>query len=323
MSEKKIPNWGKKSQPQNNVRRVDVDEFDVGNGTLREVDKKSLYPDPNQPRRTFNDESLVELKESIETNGLLQPIIVCEVDNDDGIGKYRIIAGERRWRAAMLSDRIERVAIVIRSDISDTLKVLLAQIAENIHRENMSVIETAACYKKVLDAVDGNTEKAISLLNISKTRFSTTIGLNKSDANVKKLAEEGITKDVDTLAALNVLAKLSPEKANDTVEQIRSGEISEKGMRKTVTDLVREEKKSKSHVKDKKIVKTPEVTVDDPEVLVSEKSDDDTVALYAIELTKELMGDLVTFLKEKENTDDYLLIKKVLVALENAKKKGD
>ena len=98
MSEKKIPNWGKKSQPQNNVRRVDVDEFDVGNGTLREVDKKSLYPDPNQPRRTFNDESLVELKESIETNGLLQPIIVCEVDNDDGMGKYRIIAGERRWR---------------------------------------------------------------------------------------------------------------------------------------------------------------------------------------------------------------------------------
>lgn len=56
---------------------------------------------------------------------------------------------------------------------------------------------------------------------------------------------------------------------------------------------------------------------------MSEENNDDTVALYAIELTKELMGDLVTFLKEKENTDDYLLIKKVLVALENAKKKGD
>jgi ParB-like chromosome segregation protein Spo0J len=90
---------------------------------------------------------------------------------------------------------------------------LLAQIAENVHRENMTIIETAESYKRVLDAVDGDTEKAIKLLNVSKTRFSTTIGLNKSDEKVRELAKDGVTKDVDALAGLNVLASLNAEKA--------------------------------------------------------------------------------------------------------------
>ena len=329
MSEKK-PTWGSKTKSVSGQKRVDVREFEAEAGVLREVDKNSVFPDPTQPRQTFSDEALTELKESIEENGLLQPILVVEDAKEDGVGKYRIIAGERRWRAAMLSEKILRLQVVIRNDISDELKILLAQIAENVHRENMTIIETAESYKRVLDAVDGDTEKAIKLLNVSKTRFSTTMGLNKADEKVRELAKEGVTKDVDTLAGLNVLASLNEEKANDVIDKIREGEISKNGIRKTVSDLVKEEKKSlKQNKKAKAAEGEIKPTIDENNSVATphreemQAKNEAIERVYSVELDGVLKEELVDFLKEKENSDDFLLIKKVLLALENAKEKGE
>ena len=334
MSEKK-PTWGSKTKSVSGQKRVDVREFEAEAGVLREVDKNSIFPDPTQPRQTFSDETLTELKESIEENGLLQPILVVEDAKDDGIGKYRIIAGERRWRAAMLSEKVLRLQVVIRNDISGELKVLLAQIAENVHRDNMTIIETAESYKRVLDAVDGDTEKAVKLLNVSKTRFSTTMGLNKADEKVRELAKEGVTKDVDALAGLNVLASLNEEKANDVIVKIRDGEISKTGIRKTVSDLVKEEKKARKQNKTAKAEAEAEAeaeikltVVENDSVATQHREDiqaeNETIErVYSVELNGGLMEELVDFLKEKENSDDYFLIKKVLLALKNAKKLGE
>ena len=334
MNEKK-PTWGSKTKPLSGQKRVDVSAFEIETGVLREVDKNSIFPDPTQPRQIFSDEAMTELKESIEENGLLQPILVIEDAKEDGIGKYRIIAGERRWRAAMSSEKIRRLQVVIRNDISDELKILLAQIAENVHRENMTIIETAESYKRVLDAVDGDTEKAVKLLNVSKTRFSTTIGLNKADEKVRELAKEGVTKDVDTLAGLNVLASLNEEKANDVIDKIREGEISKNGIRKTVSDLVKEEKKARKQNKTAKAEAEAEAeaeikltVVENDSVATQHREDiqaeNETIErVYSVELNGGLMEELVDFLKEKENSDDYFLIKKVLLALKNAKKLGE
>lgn len=329
MSEKK-PTWGSKTKSVSGQKRVDVREFEAEAGVLREVDKNSVFPDPTQPRQTFSDEALTELKESIEENGLLQPILVVEDAKEDGVGKYRIIAGERRWRAAMLSEKILRIQVVIRNDISDELKILLAQIAENVHRENMTIIETAESYKRVLDAVDGDTEKAIKLLNVSKTRFSTTMGLNKADEKVRELAKEGVTKDVDTLAGLNVLASLNEEKANDVIDKIREGEISKNGIRKTVSDLVKAEKKAlKQNKKEKAAEAEVKLTIDENNSVATphreemQAKNEAIERVYSVELDGVLKEELVDFLKEKENSDDFLLIKKVLLALENAKEKGE
>ena len=328
------PSWGSKPK-KSGEKRVDVSEFEAEAGVLREVDKNSIFPDPTQPRQTFSDETLTELKESIEENGLLQPILVVEDAKDDGIGKYRIIAGERRWRAAMLSEKVLRLQVVIRNDISGELKVLLAQIAENVHRDNMTIIETAESYKRVLDAVDGDTEKAVKLLNVSKTRFSTTMGLNKADEKVRELAKEGVTKDVDALAGLNVLASLNEEKANDVIVKIRDGEISKTGIRKTVSDLVKEEKKARKQNKTAKAEAEAEAeaeikltVVENDSVATQHREDiqaeNETIErVYSVELNGGLMEELVDFLKEKENSDDYFLIKKVLLALKNAKKLGE
>jgi ParB/RepB/Spo0J family partition protein len=333
MSEKK-PTWGSKTKSVSGQKRVDVREFEAEAGVLREVDKNSVFPDPTQPRQTFSDEALTELKESIEENGLLQPILVVEDAKEDGVGKYRIIAGERRWRAAMLSEKILRLQVVIRNDISDELKILLAQIAENVHRENMTIIETAESYKRVLDAVDGDTEKAIKLLNVSKTRFSTTMGLNKADEKVRELAKEGVTKDVDTLAGLNVLASLNEEKANDVIDKIREGEISKNGIRKTVSDLVKAEKKALKQNKKEKAAEAEaeaevKLTIDENNSVATphreemQAKNEAIERVYSVELDGVLKEELVDFLKEKENSDDFLLIKKVLLALENAKEKGE
>ena len=331
MNEKK-PTWGSKTKPLSGQKRVDVSAFEIETGVLREVDKNSIFPDPTQPRQIFSDEAMTELKESIEENGLLQPILVIEDAKEDGIGKYRIIAGERRWRAAMSSEKIRRLQVVIRNDISDELKILLAQIAENVHRENMTIIETAESYKRVLDAVDGDTEKAVKLLNVSKTRFSTTIGLNKADEKVRELAKEGVTKDVDALAGLNVLASLNEEKANDVIDKIREGEISKNGIRKTVSDLVKAEKKAlKQNKKEKAAEAEAEVklTIDENNSVATphreemQAKNEAIERVYSVELDGVLKEELVDFLKEKENSDDFLLIKKVLLALENAKEKGE
>lgn len=306
MSEKK-PNWGAKSKTTSLPKRIDMSDLGDDNVILKEVNKQSLYPDPNQPRQEFNEESLAELKTSIEKNGLLQPILVTEEPQGDD-KKYRIIAGERRWRAIMASDSIHRIQVVIRNDISDELKILLAQISENIHRENMTVIETATSYKRVLEAVNGDVDRAIQLLHISRTRFSTTIGLNNADELVKELAQEGITKDVDALASLNVLASLNSEKATEAIEQIRTGEISKKGLRKTVSELVKEEKQAKKQSNNN--------TSDKATKNIRAKKE----RVFSVDLSQSLMEDLVAFLIERQDDEENAFIKDVLLALKNAKK---
>ena len=185
----------------------------------------------------------------------------------------------------------------------------------------------------MLDAVEGDTDKAIKLLNVSRTRFSTILGLNKSDEKVRELATDGITKDVDALAGLNVLATINADKASETVEKIRNGEISKKGIRKTVAELVKEEKSTKKQNKEPKKLETKAVVeladdaenenVVEPHIEETKTNDNPMKGAFSVEFSGELIGELVDFLKEKENSDDYLLIKKVLLALENAKQTGE
>lgn len=236
-------NWGRRKKNDTpNTPRVNVDDFLGDGGVLREVDKKSIYPDPMQPRVSFDQDELLELQNSIEKNGMLQPILVCEAQDNRG-GKYKIITGERRWRAVMASNKLHLIQVVIRNDLIDDLKILLAQIAENEHRANMNVLETANAYQRVLDAVDGDAVKATDLLNVSASRFSLVLGLNKSKDSVRKLAENQITNDAHVLASLNTLTEINEDKANQLINKIEKGELKGGGVRKATNDMVQEEKK--------------------------------------------------------------------------------
>ncbi len=101
-----------------------------------------ISPNPNQPRRDFDQTALLELTQSVEREGIIQPIIVRSV----GGGKFQIIAGERRWRAAKLADLTE-VPVILRA--ADDQQVLELAIVENIQREDLNPIELALAFQRM------------------------------------------------------------------------------------------------------------------------------------------------------------------------------
>lgn len=392
MSSKKL-DWSKKKSSVTPVAyRVDVEAGEILEeiGSLKEVNKETIYPDPNQPRNVFDEAELLELKQSIEQNGLLQPILVCQSEHDVMEGKYKIIAGERRWRAVMVSTKIQRIQVVVRNDLVDDLKILLAQIAENEHRVNMNIMETANAYKRVLEAVEGNSNKAIDLLGVSASRFSLVIGLNNSTEQVKELAEEKITNDAHVLASLNTLSEINESKAKEIADKIKNGDLKGGSIRKVTNDIVQEEKKNgllaefsdsstgiktlitsgittnanlltslndlkelddekannyidqlrtgelssvealkrvnKEITQERKRIKLGEqkITKNEESVLQNEQefSDvDEVMKKLIIEIDSQLLEELTDFLKEHENSDHFLMVKKVVTIFENAKTK--
>jgi ParB family chromosome partitioning protein len=121
----------------------DVPDVRPGSGTT-EVDVDLISPSDHQPRHRFEDARLDELAQSIKANGVIQPIVVRKVD-----GGYRIIAGERRWRAAQRAG-LTRVPVVVK-DVGPGQDAQLLQMAliENIQREDLNPIDEAAAYEKL------------------------------------------------------------------------------------------------------------------------------------------------------------------------------
>lgn len=135
----------------------------AGNGPAVEVPLAKIVPNPNQPRRDFDEEKLAELADSIKKNGLIQPIVVRK----HGIG-YEIIAGERRYQASKRAG-LERVPVIVK-DVDDAEMYRLALI-ENIQRDDLNPIEEAKGYKTLI-AMNG--VKSLGDLSelVSKSRSS-------------------------------------------------------------------------------------------------------------------------------------------------------
>ncbi|MFO1240797.1 MAG: ParB/RepB/Spo0J family partition protein [Sphingomonadaceae bacterium] len=129
---------------------------------VRMVDVNRLRPLPNQPRKTFKDDALDELAESIKSRGMLQPIVVRDPEHD---GHYEIIAGERRWRAAQRA-QIHQVPVIIRE--FDDVTALEIAIIENIQREQLNAWEEGEAYRRLIDD-HGHTQEALGRI-VGKSR---------------------------------------------------------------------------------------------------------------------------------------------------------
>lgn len=126
-----------------------------------EVDR--LAPDPNQPRRHFDDEALQELAASLKTRGQLQPI---RVRWDEGLNQWFIVTGERRWRAAKLAG-LKEIACVEQREDRGEIDRLEDQLVENCVREDLSPIEQANAFRALLDARGCSIRQLAEVLNIS------------------------------------------------------------------------------------------------------------------------------------------------------------
>ena len=168
----------------------EMDEAYENEGTQRdsilEISLKDIRPNPFQPRKEFDEDSLLELSESIKNDGLLQPIVVTE-----DIDGYILIAGERRFRASKLAKLKTIRSIVLNSDEE---KMRQFALIENIQREELNSIELADAYSELLKLHDMTHDELSNMIHKSRTHITNTIRLLQlSQKTQKALIEKKIT----------------------------------------------------------------------------------------------------------------------------------
>jgi len=157
------------------------------NNLLKFIPIELIKPNPLQPRKYFSKETLSELSGSIKDRGVLQPIIVRPIKNKKN--QWQIIAGERRWKAAQLAG-LHEVPVSIK-DIEDEDVAIIALI-ENIQREDLSPIEEAAGYKKLMDKYSITQEELGTKMRRSRTYITNFLRLLSLPKEVQNLLEEKI-----------------------------------------------------------------------------------------------------------------------------------
>ena len=151
--------------------------------TVKNIKIVDIEPNTTQARKTFKEESIDELANSIKNYGVLQPIIV------ENKGKYyRIIAGERRWRAAKKAG-LDTIPCLIRNE--DEQKNKEISLIENIQRENLNPIEKALGYKELIDNYNLKQQELADRLGISRSYVANTLRILNLDERVQELVADG------------------------------------------------------------------------------------------------------------------------------------
>ena len=236
------------------------------NEEIVELNISDLRPNPYQPRKIFDEESLKELADSIREHGVFQPIIVKK-----SIKGYDIIAGERRYRASKLVG-LEKIPAIIR-DFTDEQMMEIA-LLENLQRENLSVIEEALAYKSMIEHLNLTQDELAKRVGKSRSHVTNIIGLLRLPTVVQQMVSENRI----TMGHARALSKLESDdeiikRANRIVdenlvvrdvENITSGDYVDKRVKvvrhnnssnqyKYVEDLLRDKFDSKVKVKNSKI----------------------------------------------------------------------
>lgn len=149
-----------------------------GAASIQELSISLIQPNPNQPRREFDEERLEELASSIRALGLVQPITVQEL----GGGQYQIISGERRWRAAQRAG-LERLPAYIRPVRAEELMELA--LVENIQREDLNAIEIALAYQQIIDLQQLKQEELAERVGKKRTTVANYLRLLRLPAEIQ------------------------------------------------------------------------------------------------------------------------------------------
>ena len=147
-----------------------------------EIPVDRLSPNPFQPRRSFTEEGLEQLADSIRHHGILQPIVVRP--SGDG---YQLIAGERRWRAAQIAG-LQRIPAVVR-ELDDPGMVQVALI-ENLQREDLNPIEEASAYRRLMDEFNMTQEQLSSTIGRSRPAIANAVRLLNLPTEIQRAVEE-------------------------------------------------------------------------------------------------------------------------------------
>lgn len=167
-------------QPQ---QSQSVSNYEMRQGDVEQIGINLVYPNPNQPRKTFDKESLNELAESIRIHGLIQPIIVNKMDNG-----YMIIAGERRFRACKICG-LNQIDAIVKNYTNKQISEI--SIIENLQREDLNPVEVAKGIRKLMEEYGLTQEKVAERLGKPRSAIANSVRILSLYPEVLELVEKG------------------------------------------------------------------------------------------------------------------------------------
>jgi len=177
--------------PTNRNTGSTTNSTDTSNGTsiesatgLKDIPVNTIDPNPNQPRVHFDEASLAELSASISAIGVLQPILVRPDEN----GRYQLIAGERRWRAASRAG-LQMIPAIVR--VTDDVSSVEQALVENLHRQDLTPLEEAAAYQQLLEDFNMTHEQVASKVGKSRSAITNALRLLGLPPSIQSLLADG------------------------------------------------------------------------------------------------------------------------------------
>ena len=168
--------------PEKNLQNKEDNLINESKNSEMTLPIHKIEPNPNQPRNQFDEDSLQELADSIQQYGILQPLLVKKKDK-----YYEIIAGERRWRAAKIAG-LEEVPVIIRE--YDDHEIVEIALIENIQREDLSPIEEAMAYQRLMKEHHLKQDEIAEKVSKSRAAITNSLRLLKLDPRVQNMLEE-------------------------------------------------------------------------------------------------------------------------------------
>lgn len=202
-----------------------------------QVSITKVEPNPDQPRKNFNEDELEELTDSIKKHGIFQPILV----QDKG-DHYMIVAGERRWRAA-LNAGLKEVPVIIKNYTEE--EIVIISLLENVQRSDLNPIEEAQTYKKLIDRYDLKQDDVAEKVSKSRTAITNSLRLLKLSDEVQQMLIEAVISSGHARALLAISDK---EEQYELAQRIIDEKLSVREIEKIIKDKnkpIKEQKKKK------------------------------------------------------------------------------
>lgn len=198
-----------------------------GSSTINEIDIQKIVPNPNQPRRDFDQESLNELADSIAEIGIVQPITLRKMED----GTFQIIAGERRWRASKLAGKQSIPAYIRTADDENVMEMALI---ENIQREDLNAVEIALAYQHLLEQYELTQEKLSERIGKNRTTITNYLRLLRLPAQIQMALQK---REIDMGHARALLTLENPTLQIKAYKEIIKNGLSVRKVEELVKDL--------------------------------------------------------------------------------------
>jgi ParB family chromosome partitioning protein len=260
----------------------------------RTVGIGQLVPCADQPRRHFDEEALKELAKSIETYGLLQPILVRPKFDEEGV--FEIVAGERRWRASQLA-QLHEIPIVVRE--MDDKEMFQIALVENLQREDLNPIEEALGYDRLIEEFGYKPREVAEVLGKSRSNIANMTRLLALPNSVQVMVEVG------DISIGHARALLGSEAAEVLAMKVVEGNLTVRDTENLVADYEGKIKQEKYNLKPK--AERKGFSAKDADTLALEKEVSDQIGMnVAINMKDEHKGEMKIDFKSLDQLDEIL-----------------